>query len=234
MFHPKPEVAQLDTSLRYTDILFGFVIREIFLRLQYWQNLPRHVLMHLGVCTALVLGSWIGYRRSLNRSSYEIKFFNLPFFRFLLDQAMLILYFQMAGSTSVEIGRPTTDLPSKAVVAPDPTHLANGTIKVLLYIFILYWAWDALGIWMARTRASGQFRYPAVKDKKPVEEEQQTEDWEGLTITVVFLGLLGVLWLLLDANQALHITPNSAFIIATVLLVAYRLAKETKTSWRQA
>lgn len=80
MLHPKPEVAQLDTSLRFTDILFGFVIREIFLRLQYWENLPRHVLMHLGVCLALVLGSWIGYRRSLNRSSYEVKFFNLPFF----------------------------------------------------------------------------------------------------------------------------------------------------------
>src|SRR5947207_7928440 len=81
MLHPKPELVRLDTSLRYTDILFGFVIREIFLRLQYWHNLNLDAWLYLLVCLALVLGSWIGYRRSLNRSSYEVKFFNLPLFR---------------------------------------------------------------------------------------------------------------------------------------------------------
>ena len=70
--HPKPELVRLDTSLRYTDILFGFVIREIFLRLQYWHNLDLDAWLYLSVCLALVLGSWIGYRRSLNRMPFVV------------------------------------------------------------------------------------------------------------------------------------------------------------------
>ena len=84
--HPIPQVGRIDTSLRYTDILFGFVIRELFLRLQNWPDLTAAVRWHLIVGTTLVLGSWIGYRRSLNRSSYEVKFFNLPLARFIVDQ----------------------------------------------------------------------------------------------------------------------------------------------------
>lgn len=233
LLHPKREVARLDTSLRYTDILFGFVIREIFLRLQYWQNLPRHVLMHLAVCAALVLGSWIGYRRSLNRSSYEVKFFNLPFFRFLLDQAMLILYFQMAGSTSVDLGKPMTDPTAKPLVAPDSLLLADGTVKLIVFIFILYLAWDLLGIWMARSKDSVQFRYPAVRDNKPQEGEQQRRDWAALMITGSFLGLFGVLRLLLNQSSELHVAPIPVLSIAIILLLVYRVAKETKTSWLQ-
>ena len=37
---PPAEVSKVDTGLRFTDILFGFVIREIFLRLQNWSD-PR-------------------------------------------------------------------------------------------------------------------------------------------------------------------------------------------------
>src|ERR1051325_11821190 len=117
--HPKPELIKFDTSLRYTDILFGFVIREIFLRLQYWQSINRFILLQLSGCVALVLGSWIGYRRSLNRSSFEVKFFNLPFFRFLLDQAMLILYFQVAGLTPLDL--------ATVASGPDPNALAQST-----------------------------------------------------------------------------------------------------------
>ncbi len=34
VFKHRPEVEQVDTSLRYTDVLFGFVIKELFFRLQ--------------------------------------------------------------------------------------------------------------------------------------------------------------------------------------------------------
>src|SRR5438132_902411 len=93
---PPAEVSKVDTGLRFTDILFGFVIRELFLRLQNWATLPWFVRWQLIAGTALVLGSWIGFRRSLNRSSYELKFFNLPLLRFVLDQLMVILYFRVA------------------------------------------------------------------------------------------------------------------------------------------
>jgi hypothetical protein len=235
MLHPTPEVARLDTSLRYTDILFGFVIREIFLRLQYWQQLPRHVLMHLAVCAALVLGSWIGYRRSLNRSQYEVKFFNLPFFRFLLDQGMLIFYFQMAGSTSVDLGKPRMDLNAQPPVAPDPLQLANGTIKLILLIFVFYLAWDFLGILMARTKDSEQkFRYKPVDTNNNIDTANAPEqDWIAPLITSAGFVLFAFLWLLLNQNCSLHLSPIPVLIIAIVLLLFYRLAKETKTSFKK-
>jgi len=59
-------------------------------RLSNWTQLSVAVRGHLIVGTILVLGSWIGFRRSLKRSRYQVKFFNLPFFLFLLDQLMLV------------------------------------------------------------------------------------------------------------------------------------------------
>lgn len=236
ILHPTPELVRLDTSLRYTDILFGFVISQIFVRLQYWQNLERHVSLHLGVCLALVLGSWIGYRRSVNRSSYEVKFFNLPFFRFLLDQGMLILYFQIAGSTSVDIGKPLTNFSEKLAAAPDPAVLVLGTVRLLVFIFLLYWVWDILAIWMATSEISpGMPRYPDAKDNTENNQikdktKKQKPGKVAFGITSAFFLLFGVLWILLNKNLAPCLTPTPTFVVAILLLVGYRLAKEIRTS----
>jgi hypothetical protein len=237
MRHPTPELIRLDTSLRYTDILFGFVIREIFLRLQYWQNLDRYAWMHLSTCLALVLGSWIGYRRSLNRTSYEVKFFNLPFFRFLLDQAMLILYFQIVGSTPVDLGKPTTVSATSVSLAPDPSTLANITVKLLFFIFLLYWLWDILGIRMAVSNVSGKPRYPDVrdnvKDNSIVDETRyQKPDWTGFGITSGCFGLIAVLFFLSSKGPTSCLMPTTLFIVVILLLLAYRVGKEIRTSWR--
>ena len=74
--HPVPEPEKFDTGLRYTDILFGFVIRELFLRLQNWAHIDQAIKFHLIAGATLILGSWIGFRRSLYRTGYQIKFFN--------------------------------------------------------------------------------------------------------------------------------------------------------------
>lgn len=238
ILHPTPEVARLDTSLRYTDILFGFVIREIFLRLQYWQHLNRYIWLHLGVCLALVLGSWIGYRRSLNRSSYEVKFFNLPLFRFLIDQGMLILYFQIAGSTPQDLGKPLTSPTEKPAVAPDPSVLVQNTVQLLVLIFFLYLIWDALGKWMVFSKVSRQepleYRYPKITDNlsenKVLDKgKRQDPDWTGLCITFVFfllfLGLEYLLWV-----KWTRLSPVPAFVVAILLLLIYRLVKEIRTT----
>jgi hypothetical protein len=81
------------------------------------------------------LGSWIGYRRSLNRSSYEVKFFNLPLVRFIVDQGMLVLYFRIAVLTKVD----GSDSPVASVLVTD-------TARFVVYVFILYVVWDFLGI----------------------------------------------------------------------------------------
>ena len=220
VWHPVPEVGRIDTSLRYTDILFGFVIRELFLRLQNRPELNAAVQLHLIVGTTLVLGSWIGYRRSLNRSSYEVKFFNLPLARFIVDQCMLVLYFRIAVLTEVD----GSNLPAASA-------LATGTTRLVVYVFVLYVAWDLLGIWMAKaqmTVADGtkKQRYPAVKDSH-ITNDKQPAEWVGFWISAVVLVLLFFLWLIIGCFNS-----NLVFYILILLLLGYRWAKEIRTSCR--
>jgi hypothetical protein len=151
--HPEPS-ERSDTSLRYTDILFGFVIKELFIRLQYWGERDWQVRLHLLVGTVLVLGSWIGYRRSANRPAYEVKFFNLPLVSFVLDQLMLIAYFHVATLTD-----PTAK--------PANPSLVYQTEVSVFFVLLLYLPWDLIALWMGHS-----YRYPNAKP-----------DIAGITIT---------------------------------------------------
>lgn len=222
--HPTPSVSQRDTSLRYTDILFGFVIKELFVRMQYWMQ-PQHwntaVGLQLVAGAVLVLGSWIGYRRSLNRSSWEVKFFNLPLFRFILDQMMLILYFRIAVLTP-EQGR-------EAMVMT-PNELANDTIVLVVFIFVLYTCWDLLGIWMARAKKDNvRFRYPLVKDNKATDCAEDG-DWHGFFISLGFLIVFFVAAALLRFSC---LNPKCLLPGIAALLLAYRWAKEMKSGLKE-
>ncbi|HSS50953.1 MAG TPA: hypothetical protein VLX28_18585 [Thermoanaerobaculia bacterium] len=223
--HPPPTTEQADTSLRYTDILFGFVIRELFLRLQNWSQLNSGVRWHLIVGITLVLGSWIGFRRSLNRTTYDVKFFNLPMFRFLVDQLMLILYFRIAVLTKVD-----------GTSLPNPSDLAADTVRLVLFVFTLYVLWDLLGIWMAKAKAptekAGQTepRYARLKKGEVTNpKEVQPINWSGFFISVSILAILVVLWRI---NTMLD--PNGLFLAIFLLLLFYRMTKEMRTSWQSS
>ena len=215
-----PEVGRRDTSLRYTDILFGFVLRELFVRLQDWPALDSLVRLHLIAGTVLVLGSWIGYRRSLKRAYYEVKFFNLPLWMFVIDQVMLVLYFRIAVLTDDPLNR-TQDL----------TPLAVDTIGLTIYVFVLYLIWDALGLWMAVSTVENEQgrrpRYPAVDPEtdRPT-GKPSPPDWFGIASTACGLGALTVLWLI-----ARFLKPDLMLISAIAVLIGYRWAKEIRTSW---
>jgi hypothetical protein len=218
--HPVPKVEKHDTGLRYTDILFGFVIRELFLRLQNWVNIDRATRLHLVVGTTLVLGSWIGFRRSLYRSGYQLKFFNLPLLRFLADQLMLILYFRIAVLTPVDA----------SVARLDPANLARSTLVLVVYVFVLYLVWDILGIWMAKTTVvvGGQVkpRYPDVNQEEgTMTDKEQTINWRGMLITALCLLIFGLLWIFKD-----RLVPSQVFLATILLLLVYRWFKEIRTS----
>jgi hypothetical protein len=204
---PPAEIGTRDTGLRFTDILFGFVIRELFLRLQHWSELLWYVRWQLIAATALVLGSWIGFRRSLNRSEYELKFFNIPLIRFVLDQIMIVFYFRVATLTPQD---PNTH-------APGPQSIAHTTAKSLLFIFALYAAWDALGVAMGYLR-----KYP-----------KSRLDWWGAGITLAgLLGSAGLYFLMTFGHFGVH-RAEIVLLVAVALLLAYRFAKEIRSSWRQ-
>lgn len=216
-FHPTPSVGRVDTSLRYTDILFGLVIRELFQRLQHWTSIQNIVRAQLVVGTILVLGSWIGYRRSLNRSAYEVKFFNIPFFRFVTDQAMLILYFRISTLTPVDL---------HSAISPD---IAQSTLTAVLIVFVLYAVWDALGLWEGlATKPDGTPRYSVVdEDKREPTGKRKTPDLIGCTITLSFLAALFVVWMRSATDDVLW----DLWVVA-VLLLLYRWVKEVRTTCR--
>jgi hypothetical protein len=218
--HPVPEVDRQDTSLRYTDLLFGFVVREIFIRLQNWPQLPATARLQLLAVTVLVLGSFIGYRRSLNRSTYAVKYFNLPFWRFVVDQLMLVIYFRLAV---------LTEYPWSG--KQDPSGLPSQTATLVLVVFGLYFLWDYLGARMASARVrlpSGKPvpRYPAIdRAKNEPTSSPSSIDVPGRWITVA--ALLAVALLLAGGNRG-WVLP--ALI---VVLIAYRWVKEFRTSWAE-
>lgn len=198
---PPAEQTQHDTGLRFTDILFGFVISQIFLRLQHWGQLSSFSRWQLICSTVLVLGSWIGFRRSLNRSEYELKFFNLPLFRFMLDQAMLVLYFRVATLTPLN--------PTKEVNASQVTH---DTVQALVFIFVLYLAWDVLGQVMACLS-----KYTASK--------------KNLVAPLITAFALGGCGYLLHVVSAGSFNTSTVLAVSTGILVAYRWLKEARSGW---
>lgn len=204
---PPAELSELDTGLRFTDILFGFVISQIFLRLQHFGELPVYVRWQLIASTALVLGSWIGFRRSLNRSSYELKFFNLPLARFIVDQVMILLYFRIAVLT-----------PSDPTASFDPSSLTHHTLQALVLIFGLYALWDFGGLLMSIERGS---------NKKYSESEG---DLPGIAITLGFWLVFGILYHVADTGDVDTSRAAVLLAVATGLLLVYRWAKEIRTT----
>ena len=219
---PSAEVSSLETGLRFTDILFGFVISQLFLRILHWDTLPWFLRLQLICGTVLVLGSWIGFRRSLNRSFYEVKFFNLPFFRFLLDQSMVILYFLVATRA------PNTAHPDVPV-----NGVTQATVQSLFFIWVLYLSWDFLAVWMSYVKRDDTLKYPRIDANRKRTAERAT-DWWGFGITAVFTLLLGVLYWTTHGKAIGGSGADARLITAIVLLLLYRFVKEVRSTFKSA
>lgn len=223
---PPAELSKKDTGLRFTDVLFGFVIREIFVRLQQWNTLDWAIRCQLIVAGLLVLGSWIGFRRSVNRTDYEVKFVNLPLLRFVLDQAMIVLYFRLSS-----LSGPSDKPPAH----PSAVHLARGTAWNLLVIFGLYLLWDLLGLWMVfakdRTKTPAPIKYDKVVGDLRQFGVKQDRNVAGLVISLVF-GLAFVALHYFADHAHTRSDGLVALVIAAALLFVYRFAKEVRSSWK--
>ncbi len=216
-FHPVAEVDRQDSSVHYTDILFGFVVRELFIRLQDWPRLAPTARLQCLAVTVLVLGSWLGYRRSLHRSTYAVKFFNLPMLRFVIDQLMVVLYFRLA----VLVDSPSTG-------NQDLSGLPSQTARLFFFVFLLYLAWDLLGAWIVaatETLENGtrRPRYPAIDHETNLPTGARAPiDFASIGITVATLAAI----LLVRAGG------DSAWVLPALIAVGlgYRFVKEIRTS----
>src|SRR5262249_52839789 len=121
-----------------------------------------------------------------------------------------------------------TPTPVAGKILPDVNELAHTTIKLVAWIYFLYLFWDLLSIWMDKSRittnGTKQPRYPEVEDNK-MTTKAKSIDWAGFLITLASFIFTTILWL---AHNCC--TPRELFIMAIVLLLAYRWAKEIRTS----
>lgn len=222
---PPAEIGQVDTGLRFTDVLFGFVIRDLFLRLEEWSQLDWSTRWQLIVAAVLVLGSWIGFRRSVHRPQYEVKFFNLPFFMFIADQLMIIVYFRIATITPIGGRGPTS-----------PGALATRTLELLVVVFLLYGIWDFLGRRMAKAREGPgpdyRPKYPEIDDNGEKTDQPRTPSRAGYAMTVATLTVLAALWWWCGNRNLSTIAAGLLLFGMIVILLLYRFAKEVRTSWK--
>jgi len=205
-----------DTGLRFTDVLFGFALREVVLRLVRWVDLTNAARVHLVLATVVILGSYIGFRNSQKRGKFKLRFFNLAVLRFGLDQAMVFLYFLLALSFPVD---------STEANLPDANDLLRFDARVVLAIFALYFLWDLVSHGMA---GSGMY-FTAKCDPSaapPISDvplsAKQCRTW----ITVGGLVAAAIIWAVADFVEPAG-GAASAWIGALIVVgVAYRCVKD--------
>ena len=202
---PPPEDEERDTGLRFTDILFGFVIRELFIRLQLEPARP---------VRPLAADRGDGARAGqLDRVPAEPQPSDLSA-QVLQPPARALLRRPahadpLLPDRNADAGRPAKSPPGAGA-------LAKHTAYILTLIFVLYLLWDFGGILM------GAFgKYP---HSKP--------DPVGFAITALVLIAIGAMWLVLRRVDVGRSGAEISFAVASVLLLAYRFLKELRTSVR--
>lgn len=205
----KAELDKADTSLRFTDVLFGFVIKELFTRLSDWRILSGATRAHLVAGGVLVLGSYIGFRNSLQRQNWKLMFFNLPLLRFILDQAMVALYFRLAT---------LTPFPAAAGAPLQDAELVRADLRLLMLIFALYVAWDVVSYWMYKTKYS----------RKDQRGSTIPYDEARLIISLAVLLIFAVMGLAGACHNLAESHPIGIEVAGVGFLVAYRVLKDAR------
>ncbi|MGI8411081.1 MAG: hypothetical protein ACR2QA_00995 [Solirubrobacteraceae bacterium] len=136
---------------------------------------------------------------------------------------MVLFYFRIATLT-----------PTARPFHVDPTKLVHKTTLALLIVFGLYVVWDLGGIWMAKSSASSQPRYPKIDEdtNKKLEGQRTNVDGLGLSITILAAAVLVGLFFIGDHRAVSGHAAEHIFIAATVILLAYRWLKDARSSYK--
>jgi hypothetical protein len=208
-FKHTPELDEANTGFSFIDVLFGFVIAELFSQLPGWRELSPVKVLHLIAGLILVLGSYVGYRKSRNQSHYKIFLFNLPLLRFLVDQGMLALYFGFAI-----LGR-------HEAANSDITVVSIG-LDLLTGVFVLYVAWDLIGWRMSNVG------YVLGTPGKSKGSASQGYDWVRFMITALCCGaFLSLNWWFDESTISdACLLPTELMMVA--VLIFYRWLKDVR------
>ena len=220
---PDPTIDPGTAGISFVDILFALVVGQVLDPLRLWASDPHAhplsapVMMHLAVTLVVTLASWVGYHASANRPRFRLMFFNLELVKFMLDIAMVVVYFLMA---SYAVRTPLSDRPETMLVA----------VSFGLYLF-----WDLAGAW----EKGGQPNpYKAAWDeafnnpnRPDVHEPWVPTSWPRIAATAAALVATAVICTFTWMAHGAHAAPSreasitiDALLIA--VLIAYRYIKD--------
>lgn len=202
----------------FVNILFGLVVAEAAIQFSRelvkwwgngWEAVDEARLAHLLVAITLTVLSWIGYHQSQQYPPFLIKFINIPFFHFILDVSMVVVYYVVVAVA--ENSDPTTGpLISKS---PRPEAI------LVFAAFALYVLWDLLGYRI--------FRDPEYSKRLATPRNPETKLGPRRWVTAVFCcatGILaGVIWWVDPVTPASVIASD---VILVLVLFLYRLCKQ--------
>jgi hypothetical protein len=196
---------QLDDKLvgiTFIDVLFALVIGQLLQPFATTRHVPLAGTAHLLVGGVVTIASWIGYHNSLSRPHYVIRFVNLPLAQFLIDIALVVVYWLLA--ITAEGANPAIPRPTSAV--PEARYVAVA--------FLLYGAWDLVALRIRRVEAAAS---AATGTDVPA---RRGVTYGFAVVSLLSWGLLS--WM--DPRSTPIVVVADAGLI--VVAVAYRLAKE--------
>ena len=191
-------------GVTFVDVLFALVVGLVLEPFADPRLPTGPAVAHLLVAGVLLLTSWIGYHNSHNRPTYLIRFPNLPLLQFLLDIAMVVVYWLTASTAEIA---PRSSTPS-----------ARPETLLVVAAFTLYVSWD----WVAfRIRKADNYA------ERPLEKAQSSRRW--VTRVCLLLALLGLLiaWGVAGVGSSSWTYAIDAYLV--VVLVGSRLLKEYVT-----
>jgi hypothetical protein len=211
-WHPlyrEPKEDKADTRIRFNDVVFGIVIAKIFNEAESIEKLTWSDRTHLFLAFAVTIGSYIGYRKSLKRSTYTLAFFNLPLWQFILDLGMIYFYYRLSATPDF-----TANVTPKPTVDPNLDAIIAGTI------FALYFAWDIVSYFMSERRDSQKNKiYPDIKFSFP-----------RTAVTFLFLALAVIVAAAANFTEFFqyhfHDKAIAVDLSLAVAAIAYRWAKD--------
>ena len=200
--HRRPTVDESSVGITFVGVLFALVIGEIFTALRDVSSIAPASWAHLGVAGVLTLTSWIGYHNSVNRPRYLIRFPNLPLAQFMLDIAMVVIYWLAA--VTVELRDRHGD------VVPDATP----ETRCVAAAFLLYVTWDFVG---RQIRADTEYK------RRPIGKDQPSRR----RVTIFSATIAVTVWAAvetLDPETTARVIGVDVLLV--LLLVGFRLSKE--------
>lgn len=127
-----PRLDKAATGVGFIDLLFALVVVELFKPLYPWWTVSAVGWVQISLAALLTLCSWIGYHVSVNRPRWVVRFPNIPLAQYLLDIAMLGVYY-----TSAEYAIDAAHHPQTVTYLPQAA--------VVFASFFLYFLWDLTG-----------------------------------------------------------------------------------------